>query len=631
MLATLTSWLGLNQASAKQALLLAASAWLAFAIAASLHVENAYWAAMPVWVVAQPLRGMLLERALFRVLGTLLGALTGFVILTLTSSTQQLIGLAASVAGFSALTHILRGSTAYGALMAGITTAVVAIPSLLAPQDNWTLAYARVECTLIGVLTTTLILGVFTPRAPRNTLYWKARQLAADAIELSASYVEGSAAPCRELAILRTLNEIDTHARPMSAGSLVGLKRLRHIDELLLSSLSLMAAAQALAAGLRPEPEAAGRQAKRLRLLAQRLRMDDPLRSQLTTPRQSPRSLPPKRHARLEEALRLLWQSAIELTEEPKDRIAPRASPTLLPYRDWRLASRTGLISGLGTLLCAWAVASYPGQASELAATGVCIFSMILGSLKQPQKQAPHLLLGVAAGVAVATIYRLVLQPQVSGLLDLIVGLFPFILFGALLHSSSRFGLPAVDANMCFLLASQAGMPAAGTIEVMTGSGALLVGALSVGVGFLLFPRRPEESLKLMARAISRDLAKLLQGHAWSRERWLARCGRTILLLMSNAQTVGSAPPQGLLALLNLGQAIIDLHELSRDPRHSAIASEALSALGDFAGAPHATAQFLQALSRGTSERWLIASLQNAAQALLASAGLLQSSGPHRL
>src|SRR5690606_40556027 len=58
---------------------------LAFGIASQLHVQNAYWAAMPVWVVAQAQRGLLLERAIFRVVGTLVGAFIGFAILTLRS------------------------------------------------------------------------------------------------------------------------------------------------------------------------------------------------------------------------------------------------------------------------------------------------------------------------------------------------------------------------------------------------------------------------------------------------------------------------------------------------------------------------------------------------------------------
>src|SRR5690606_8334708 len=63
-------YLGLDRAGVGYGLRLALSALLAFSVASLLQVENAYWAAMPVWVVTQNVRGLLIERAVFRVVGT---------------------------------------------------------------------------------------------------------------------------------------------------------------------------------------------------------------------------------------------------------------------------------------------------------------------------------------------------------------------------------------------------------------------------------------------------------------------------------------------------------------------------------------------------------------------------------
>lgn len=169
MLSALARWLGLDQAAAAQAARLALAAWLAFSIAALLRVQNAYWAAMPIWVVAQPSRGLLLERALYRLCGTLLGALFGFAVLAYDAPAVQLILLAAVIALFAGATHLLRGAKAYAALMAGMTAAVVVIPSALSLQNSW--ALARVECTLIGVLAVTLVLWLFTPKPRRADFY----------------------------------------------------------------------------------------------------------------------------------------------------------------------------------------------------------------------------------------------------------------------------------------------------------------------------------------------------------------------------------------------------------------------------------------------------------------------------
>ena len=61
------SWLGLDRAAVGYALTLFLAATLAFAIASLFHVQNAYWAAMPIWVVAQAQRGLMFERAVSRI------------------------------------------------------------------------------------------------------------------------------------------------------------------------------------------------------------------------------------------------------------------------------------------------------------------------------------------------------------------------------------------------------------------------------------------------------------------------------------------------------------------------------------------------------------------------------------
>lgn len=73
MTAQTGAFIQLNRAGIKKAMLLALSAWLAFILAVILKVDNPYWAAMSVWVIAQSTRGVLVERAIYRVIGTLIG------------------------------------------------------------------------------------------------------------------------------------------------------------------------------------------------------------------------------------------------------------------------------------------------------------------------------------------------------------------------------------------------------------------------------------------------------------------------------------------------------------------------------------------------------------------------------
>ena len=51
-----------------------------------LQIENLYWAAMTALIVIQPARGMLLEKSVYRLLGSAIGAVAGFGLLLYTSS-----------------------------------------------------------------------------------------------------------------------------------------------------------------------------------------------------------------------------------------------------------------------------------------------------------------------------------------------------------------------------------------------------------------------------------------------------------------------------------------------------------------------------------------------------------------
>ncbi|WP_367176936.1 FUSC family protein [Donghicola sp.] len=59
---------------------------MSFVVATALGVDHAFWAAMPVWVVAQPWRGVTMERALWRLVGTIVGGTAGLALLAVSPS-----------------------------------------------------------------------------------------------------------------------------------------------------------------------------------------------------------------------------------------------------------------------------------------------------------------------------------------------------------------------------------------------------------------------------------------------------------------------------------------------------------------------------------------------------------------
>ena len=185
--------LGWDRTAVRRALSLALASWIAFFIASMLHVHNAYWAAMPVWVIAQPTRGALMERGFFRLFGTIIGASFGIALLHLPLSPYvQVTALALWIGIHAGLTHLHRGVHGYGATLSGITAGIVVIPSLHAPSNAVLLALSRVDCTLIGVIVGTLVMTLLTPESPLADFYAQVRSVSADAVDYAAKVVRGS-------------------------------------------------------------------------------------------------------------------------------------------------------------------------------------------------------------------------------------------------------------------------------------------------------------------------------------------------------------------------------------------------------------------------------------------------------
>lgn len=619
-----------------RALVLALSAWVAFAIATAQHVQNAYWAAMPVWVMAQASRGVLVERALFRVLGTLLGAVAGFAILHVPVHPYlqfALLGLWVAVNG--GLTHVLRGVHGYGALLAGLTAAIVVIPAVLAPGASLTLATARVECTLIGVVVATVITGLATPRSPSQAFFARIRRLSADAVAYAAQVLHHGATElgAEKQRILAEISEVEASSRLILAGSFEGYRRLHDVDLAVVGSLTVMSAAVALRPDGRSQAGQAGELAHQLDEMVERLRHEAKplpaggsiLAGTLPAAERLATAL-----ARIHEANAALGRPLVAATARPfRSRLA-----VLAPHREWAQAGRTAVATGAATFLAA-ALAHWAGSPLVVqAAVGVCIFSLVLGSMALPQHIAPKLLAGVVGGAALAVVYRLVVQPAFPSPPGLLLMLAPFLLLGGFLRAHPRTAILGVDFNMCFLLASQAGTTvSASPKDVVGGSGALAFAACLVAGNYILMPRSSLRQAEEAVGVIRRDLLRMVEsGPGDALEDWRARGSRQILRLslhLGRSKDLGERWPKGMLAVLSLGHAIEQLHEVP-DSLGGSAKVDAFNALRHLAREPLQVAQALHHLaepSRGEPMRQVLLDL---AASLTQAADLLAFGRPER-
>lgn len=135
---------------------------LALYLALALQLEDPHWAAMTVWIVAQPMRGMALSKGYFRFLGTLIGAVMAIFLIAAFDQTPSLflISFAAWIALCTAVATLLRNFKAYGAVLAGYTCGIIALTVYDQPDRVFDIAVARVTCISLGIALEAIISGL---------------------------------------------------------------------------------------------------------------------------------------------------------------------------------------------------------------------------------------------------------------------------------------------------------------------------------------------------------------------------------------------------------------------------------------------------------------------------------------
>lgn len=111
--------LGLDAGRLAFALRTALASCAALFVGWALGLEHPQWAAMSVWAASQPGRGMLLEKSLFRFIGTLVGTIVGVTLVSVAGDNILLLALGLSVwVGLCAgAGNVIHGLFSYATLL----------------------------------------------------------------------------------------------------------------------------------------------------------------------------------------------------------------------------------------------------------------------------------------------------------------------------------------------------------------------------------------------------------------------------------------------------------------------------------------------------------------------------------
>lgn len=136
--------------------------WLAF----RLGLDAPYTALATTIILAMPSSGMVLEKAFYRFLGTLVGCSAALALVALFPQTPTvlLLGLALWVALCTGGAAMHRNQQSYSFVLAGYTAVMIAVPAVDAPASVFTLAVTRVTEVGLGIICSAVVHDVIFPR-----------------------------------------------------------------------------------------------------------------------------------------------------------------------------------------------------------------------------------------------------------------------------------------------------------------------------------------------------------------------------------------------------------------------------------------------------------------------------------
>jgi uncharacterized membrane protein YccC len=149
-----------------------AAGLLALFIAYALQLKQPQWAMMTVFIVSQPVAGMVLAKGFFRLLGTLVGALAAVAISVAVGDSPWLfVGVLAIWIGLCTFAaSLLRNPEAYGAALAGYTAAIIAMPAFGHSQLASELAIARCSEIMLGIVCAGIASRLILPQLARDAI-----------------------------------------------------------------------------------------------------------------------------------------------------------------------------------------------------------------------------------------------------------------------------------------------------------------------------------------------------------------------------------------------------------------------------------------------------------------------------
>jgi len=181
-----------------------AASMIALYIALLMQMPRPYWAMATVYIVSSPFVGPTSSKALYRAVGTFLGAAAAvlFVPMFVQSPYVLVLVIALWTGILLFLSMHLRTANNYALMLAGYTLPLIALPVVNNPLAVWDVAEARTEEIFLGIAVAAVVGAMFWPRRLAPVFNDSVSKWFADASNYSTRFLARNVQP-EEVSALR--------------------------------------------------------------------------------------------------------------------------------------------------------------------------------------------------------------------------------------------------------------------------------------------------------------------------------------------------------------------------------------------------------------------------------------------
>lgn len=236
--------LGFDKGLFRYALRTTFAAAVALFVAWILGLEHPQWAAMSVWTVSHPAhsKGSLAEKSFYRILGTLVGAAVGLLMVQLTQGNTLVLAIALTVwltlcAGGA---NLIKGSTSYLILLSGYTASLIVLLDSTQTSGLLHLGVDRFFTVAVGVLLATIIGYWGSKRLHEGVIAVRVKQLTQQTLTVLSLKLADQNVSERVRSLLSEAADIENTFASYGAGAIRSKRSVHTLRAILLANVSLL-------------------------------------------------------------------------------------------------------------------------------------------------------------------------------------------------------------------------------------------------------------------------------------------------------------------------------------------------------------------------------------------------------